>query len=180
MDSPLLAFYRGSGRDHSGRRLSDILGWDADRLEHTHDYIQWLFPLTEPSAYNPSAPVLGASDIAAFRSDPGLRARLRQALLVMLDFYGLACEDADPAAVKVHEAEAFAERSRGWLTPGNHNHLRLTRMLKSLALLGLSGHARGLLACLEAIAARSHGVISEATLTHWRRAVAQDGFRASP
>ena len=46
------------GRDHRGRLLSHILGFSLDELEFHHDYIQWLFPLPEPSGANPSAPLL--------------------------------------------------------------------------------------------------------------------------
>ncbi|MFN3593440.1 MAG: opioid growth factor receptor-related protein [Thiobacillaceae bacterium] len=85
-DSPLIAFYRGSGRDAAGRSLAQILAWDDERLERVHDYIQWLFPLDAPSAFNPLAPVLSPADIAAFRVDPQLRERLRASLRLMLRF----------------------------------------------------------------------------------------------
>ena len=58
-ESRLMAFYRG-GRDDRGRRLEDVLGWDHHQLELVHDYIQWMFPLTERSMAQPSAPVLSA------------------------------------------------------------------------------------------------------------------------
>ena len=65
-DSRVLEFYRGHGRDHRGRLLADILGFDFYELEFHHDYIQWLFPLPEPSGANASAPLLTDEDIAAF------------------------------------------------------------------------------------------------------------------
>lgn len=168
-DSPLIAFYRGSGRDAADRSLAEILAWDDERLERVHDYIQWLFPLDAPSAFNPLAPVLTPADIAAFRRDPQLRERLRDSLLRMIRFYGLACDDA--RAVRIEPSARFGARASNWLTPGNHNHLRLTRILRSLSLLGLEAHARALLHCLEAIAADYPGAIEAKTLDYWRRAV---------
>ena len=67
---PLLRFYRLEGTDARGRTLSEIWSWDADRLEGVHDYIQWLFPLPEASAFNPSAPLLTDATLEAFRADP--------------------------------------------------------------------------------------------------------------
>src|SRR5262245_5587601 len=64
--SRLLDFYRGEGTDAEGRRLDDILAWRDGRLEAVHDFIQWLFPLPEPSRFNPDAPLLTPHDIAAF------------------------------------------------------------------------------------------------------------------
>jgi hypothetical protein len=79
-ESRLVAFYRGDGRDHRGRLLSHILGFDFDELEFHHDYIQWLFPLTEPSGANASAPLLSKADIATFTSDESLRQTLLKSL----------------------------------------------------------------------------------------------------
>ena len=88
-DSPLVAFYRGDGRDHRGRSLSDIQELDFYELEFNHDYIQWLFPLPEPSGANASAPLLSNDDIARFQSDESLRKRLLQSFELMLSFFGL-------------------------------------------------------------------------------------------
>jgi hypothetical protein len=52
--SRLLDFYRGVGADTEGRRLEDILAWPDDDLEEVHDFIQWLFPLPEPSRASPT------------------------------------------------------------------------------------------------------------------------------
>ena len=73
-ESPLVAFYRGEGRDHRGRLLSHIHQYDFDALERHHDYIQWLFPLPEPSGANLSAPLLTLQDIETFHREEPLRA----------------------------------------------------------------------------------------------------------
>jgi hypothetical protein len=166
-ESALIAFYRGPGVDHAGRRFDDILAWDDRRREVVHDYIQWLFPLPEPSRFNPRAPLLSDADVAAFRADPALTAQARRALDTMLAFFGLR-----RAADAVVRAETFADRAPAWLEPANHNHLRLTRILRFLTLVGCVAEARQLLACLEDIAAHEGaGRISAATLGFWRDAV---------
>ena len=140
-ESALAAFYRGGGRDHYGRTLGDIHEFDLRELEFNHDYIQWLFPLPEPSGANASAPLLSNGDIVAFRSDDALRQALRRSFELMLQFYGLDLADGG-AGVEVVRAAHFNERSRLWLTHGNHNFLRISRILRSLALLGCSHSSR--------------------------------------
>ena len=55
-ETPILRFYGSGGTDHAGRTLEEILAWDDRHLEEVHDYIQWLFPLEEPSRANPCTP----------------------------------------------------------------------------------------------------------------------------
>ena len=69
-----MRFYRGDGTDSEGRRLEDILRWDDQTLEYVHDFIQWLFPLDEPSAVNPNAPLVTRVDRDAFAADETLAA----------------------------------------------------------------------------------------------------------
>lgn len=166
----LLRFYRLEGGDARGRTLAEIWSWDAPRLEGVHDYIQWLFPLPEPSAFNPDAPILTDEAIEAFRGDAHLRQRLLRSLTTMLAFYGLMLAPGADGPPRIGLAPDFAAKSRGWLHAGNHNHLRLTRILASLRLLGLEDHGRALYACLAAVARDHPHAVSATTLAYWRRA----------
>src|ERR1022692_1897101 len=91
--SRLVDFYRGVKTDIEGRHLNDILDWPDDDLEAVHDFIQWLFPLPEPSGFNPDAPLLTEADIAAFKSDPVLQANLMKSFERILTFLGLALSE---------------------------------------------------------------------------------------
>lgn len=166
MVSNLVAFYKGLGTDAAGRTIDDIWRWDHRRLEMVHDFIQWLFPLLEPSRFNPDAPLLTPDDVAAFRADPALQDRVRRSLDVMLAFYGLA-----RSAAAVTRGANFAARAGVWLEATNHNHLRLTRMLLFLRHAGLAAEAAGLMSCLEHIAAQEgSGKITARTLAFWQDA----------
>lgn len=162
----LLQFYSGAGTDDRGRGIADIWCFSHAELEGVHDYIQWLFPLAERSAFNPGAPLLDAETIERFQADDTLRRNVERSLGLMLDFYGLAL-----AGNRIGRAKIFAERSRTWLTPQNHNFLRLTRVLKSLSLLGHAALATQLLGCLEDIHREHKAIIGATTLTYWREAV---------
>lgn len=166
---PIVAFFQG-GRDDSGRTLCEILAWNDDRLEAVHDFIQWLFPTRQPSGVNLSAPLVTDATAAAFADDVVMRDRLRLAFDRMLAFYGLRRRER---AVEIDQGR-FPFRSRVWLRPDNHNHLRLTRIMQSLAALGLDGDARALQRCLlEDICAGTHGDgVSPRTVVFWKDAVA--------
>jgi hypothetical protein len=88
MATPLINFYRGSGRDSEGRTLDEILRWDYIQLELVHDFVQWLFPLPEPSQFNDDAPILTKDDILLFHRDPQLREYLIRSFAKMIGFYG--------------------------------------------------------------------------------------------
>ncbi len=164
--SRLIAFYRVGARDDEGRTLDEILAWPDDELEAVHDFIQWLFPLPEQSSANPWAPVLDEKTIALFRATEEMRERLRNAFLRMLRFYGLTWTE-----VRVIRAVNFNDRAENWLWPGNHNHLRLTRMLRSMKLLGLQAESAALFDALEEISTSFPGRITSRTITFWHNAV---------
>jgi hypothetical protein len=52
LPASILTFYQGQSPDSSGRMIETIWSWDYQKLEYTHDYIQWLFPLKEKSRFN--------------------------------------------------------------------------------------------------------------------------------
>lgn len=164
--SQLLSFYRCEGHDGQGRSLDAILAWSDDELEEVHDFIQWLFPLPEPSQYNPDAPLLTEGDIQVFRSEPKLQVNLRRSFDRILEFLGLAWKDGS-----VVEGPSFeVRRPEVWDFP-NHNWLRITRILRSMRLLGLEAEAQALYAWLEKAFLRHRFPIGQDTFTYWTSAV---------
>ena len=164
----VIDFYNG-GKDSDGRTLEAILAWSDEQLETVHDFIKWVFPSRRPSNVNPFAPLVTDETVRAFDRDPALRAQLRHALERMLRFYGLRSRDG---RVEIDE-RAFAARSRVWLAPGNHNHLRLTRIMDSLSTLGLRTEALALQHCLieDVCRGAGEGRVATRTIEFWSRAV---------
>ena len=136
----LLDFYRGQGTDAEGRFLKDIWTWKDDDLEAVHDFIQWLFPLPEPSQFNPGAPLLNEKDFQSFKSEPILQANLMKSFERILTFVGFSlAKDGN-----VVEGDKFRTRiPEVWARP-NHNWLRISRILRSLTLLGMEVQAQAL------------------------------------
>ena len=64
----IIRFYEGEAPDDRGRSLRQIWRWPDEKFERVHDYIEWLFPLPEPSSFNPEAPILDEQTIREFRS----------------------------------------------------------------------------------------------------------------
>ena len=143
--SPIIGFYNGTESDHRGRYLHEIQEWPDDQLESVHDYIQWLFPLPEPSGFNAAAPILNPQSIQEFRTRPDLQQNLRVSFQRLANFYGFEALSIKP--IKVDRAPNFAAKATGWLSPGNHNHLRITRILRCLTVLGLEAEAKAFLEC---------------------------------
>ena len=162
--SAILAFYHGTAEGPAGRRIADVWAYDARDLERRHDFIQWLFPLREPSRYNPHAAVLTPADEAAFRDDPALQDRLLRSLDLMLAFYELRRQGD-----RVVPADPDRIGQAAWLRPWDHNHLRLSRIVQSLALLGHRREAEALTACLRALTAEHPDGFAPETVSIWSR-----------
>ncbi len=165
--SRLIDFYRGQARDSEERRLEEIWDWDDDSLEAVHDFIQWLFPLPEPSNFNPDAPLLSEQDIHAFRSDSNLQGRLVRSFERILRFLGLAQK---PDGTVMEGSNFTARLPEVWAYP-NHNWLRITRILRSLTLLGLEKQAQALYDRLAGMHRSQRFPISEETFHYWTAAV---------
>ena len=169
----ILYFYNGTGTDHQGRTLSQIVQKSDRWLEETHDYIQWLFPLYVRSQFNPDTPLLTDEVRAAF-TDPEnpnqavIQQNFGSAIYRMLVFYGYSFS---PGSTDVSPTGEWRDKADNWLTEGNHNFMRMSRMLRSMMLLGWQQLARSFYECLLAAARANSTAISKRTLAFWEEAV---------
>lgn len=179
-EAGLLPFLKGTGVDCKDRTLDEILEWDFDRMEKVHDYVQWLFPTDESSKYNMRAPLLTVKLQQDARHDHEVRNGIRRGLVKFCSFLGLDLLDVPP--VQIQKAAHFSERApvcwsggmggRG----GNHNWLRISRVLHCLKLVGLDNEARALMECLEGLYSEGFG---RSAIQHWRQraATVPQGFQ---
>jgi hypothetical protein len=144
--SAILDFYRRTGRG-AGRTFEQIINFDDFLLETVHDWVQWVFPLPERSKAQPrSCPILASEDIEAFKTDQELRAQV-----------GLA----------VARFTLFLHRTAEWKDKHDHNHLRITRVLRFLTLIGMQTEARDL--CRKLLVA--HPGLPPRTVWYWKEAL---------
>lgn len=118
-------------------------------IERTHDFIQWLFPLSEPSGANRRAPVLEAGDVAEVQGSGLAQIALAAATDRMMVFY---------------------QRNTHWLTVTDHNHLRITRIIKSLRLLRGPEEAEDFRALILKMDENAGRPVSVASRRYWTEA----------
>jgi len=157
----LIGFYKSTSQDHKGRTIDDIFTFDNFWLEHTHDYIQWLFPIPEKGRFNGYAPLLTESAQIQFRQDDDLLTKQRDALDLMLKFFGL-----DMAGGKISPREDLSLKKYIWLKTGGHNHLRISRIIRSLHFCSQTDLAQSVQQGFITIG-RSYGNVSDESLAFW-------------
>jgi hypothetical protein len=151
--------------------IQEIWAWDFEKLEHTHDYIQWLFPSSERSAFNSNAPLVDDNVIQAFQSDANLRQSLLRSLTVMLQFYGLQHQEDNQGKAVVIQSEDYPSRKQEWVRRFDHNYLRITRILKCLMVFRLKDEAQAFYECLRQIYQENSDFIGDETFQYWTKAV---------
>ncbi len=145
----LLSFLQDVGPDHAGRYLSDIWKFSDQQIETTHDFIQWVFPLAEPSSAFPDAPILEPAEIDLIHKSSPATMNLERSAQWFLDYLA---------------------RSKGWLRTHDHNHLRITRMIKSQRLLLGELAAGSTKEKVLQMASKAKTPIDDVALAYWRAA----------
>jgi len=128
-------FYSGQIPFHKGDYIDNIhKNWwgKTDILEDSHGYLQWLFPIREQDNNSHSKP-LQKHEITKIKDDPRCMQRFRKSYEMMLDFYG--CKLKDPTTGEIERHDGWKSRYKN-LNSRSHNHVRITRILKSLGELG--------------------------------------------
>ena len=155
--------------DPKGRTVSSILALPDTELEYRHDYIQLLFPLPEASAFHASAPIIDSATFTAFRTRPELQSQLTKSLTRMLHFYGFEASrsQAGDSNVDIVRGDNFKRASKNWVKRFNHNHLRITRIIRCLRVLGLEEHAAGFFRVLRSVYNDGRSGIGGKSMMFW-------------
>lgn len=159
-------------KDSQGRSLDDVLAFSDNQISRYHDFIQYLFPLPEESMVNYRAPLITKEVYEAFRQRKELRLELRKALQRMLDFYGFTISTEDSGGGKKNNQIVllpnFKEKSKhSWRTSIDHNHLRITRIIRCLRVLSCEKEAQ---AFYRALLEHENGAVRSSTKMFWKRA----------
>jgi hypothetical protein len=166
MSCELVKFLSGDGADGQGRMISEILKWSSTQLESCHDYIQWLFPNRTHSRFNPNAPILNDEAVREILANPRAVENVRRAFYRIVEFYHFNMKRFEDGTVQL-DLSSEAERP-WWITPGNHNFLRLTRILLALRELDLQVEFEALADILDLLSRRYHDIIGDHTINIWR------------
>lgn len=107
-----LDFLNG-GRTSNGLTFNQFLDYSDQDLESDHSFIQWVFPLPDPSRFNPDAPLI---DICQTLKNPLAQEKIVLSYGKMKEFWGLG---NTPNREKMQCLDG-------------HNGLRFSRVLQSL------------------------------------------------
>lgn len=155
MASRIIDFYNG-GTDHKGRTIAEIINLDNKAFDECHDFIQWLFPLHEDSRMSPvKFPLVTVEDSNYFKQSANCKIRVLLALeryVIFLDEMG----------------DDF------WCNDGDHNLLRITRIIRSLRFFGLESIAKDFYEECTSRAISRH--LDKKTCTYWERALKEPLF----
>ncbi len=144
--SAIVDFLEARGPDGAGRMIASVLAFGPRDLERHHDFIQWLFPLPEPSRAVPGSPVLDGEDVTRLRNSPAAQENLAHAASRMSRFYR---EGSD------------------WLRMTDHNHLRISRIIRSLRLLAGDAAANAFRATILQRVEEAGVPVSKSSVAYW-------------
>ncbi len=107
--------------DIYGRYISEIWNFNDEQIEGTHNFIQFLFPLTQPSKNSFNKIYINSDDLLLeLKSD----IKVRESIIYSSKWYF-----------------SFLERNQHWQTYFDHNHLRISRVIESLNIIISNRHA---------------------------------------
>ena len=137
--------------DYKNRFLNDIWNFTDEDIEHTHDFIQLLFPLNEQSESVFHGYYLNTkSSIINIKSND-----LAKSNIVTSSKWFLS----------------FLERNTHWRRRHDHHYLRITRIIKSLRLLVSDEEANKFYeSFIELIDESLRSKINLTTLSYWENA----------
>jgi len=154
-------FYLGEKVHPNGKTIHEILNLDGPQMGHTGGVIQWLFPLTTPSRHVPSAPTLSSTELTVFRTEPKLREQYIVSVNRFLERLGISVHGSSGSILP-----DFHMRKK-WMYPSYHAFMPITRILRSLKLLGFPIEFSTLRKLLLLCNKRCGSRIDRATLDIW-------------
>ena len=140
-------FLLGDIPDNKGRYISDYHKLTFKQMEELHDYIQWMFPINEPSNFNLNAPILTKEETKSKEA--------AEVILKNFDRF-LAFLNSNPS---IFEREY------------DHNHLRISRVIKCLRLFGLK---KKLLLFVKFLDSKTINKNLDTVTQHWIEAITKD------
>jgi hypothetical protein len=164
-DKPIVRFYLGQAVHPTGHTLQEILSNKDFDLNRAHNITQWLFPLDRPSHHAIDAPYLSREEVLLFRTNR----ILRENYIAAFNRYIVLFAMKNMGHTIVIEPDFNGNNM--WLYPNSHAFVRITRMLRSMNLLGFEKEARSLMdALMEVNSKHGNNLIDRATIEFWNSA----------
>jgi len=137
------------GVDHAGRTHAFICDQPDEWIESTHDFIRWLFPIADERSRGASIPDLTDEEVEMIKQS----------------------EEAQKAMLlSASRMRRFWSKNQHWVTEHDHNHLRITRCIKSLRLLVGDEEAQKMKVWISSVLGPNAKLISKSSLKYWKEA----------
>ena len=149
-----IGFFLNNETNSNGVSFNDIQLYTLEELEKKHDYIQWIFPLLEPSQFHKNSPIVSQELVDVLKHDTIFKRNMHKSFDLMKFFY---CNTTH------------------WMKENDHNLLRITRIIKSLSLFGLDGLAEQFFDMISIICANNNFQIPKKTSEFWIDALNKKG-----
>jgi len=143
----MLNFLEDNERDVYKRYLKDIWTMSDEQIEDTHNFIQWVFPLNERSNEVPESPILTNEEIISIKKSETAQKNIKKSTEWFLE---------------------FLTRNSYWICQINHNHLRITRAIKSLRLIHSNEEAEKFKNSIMNLIKGNEKKINLTTLEYWK------------
>ena len=143
----ILDFLIGEQPDTYNRYLADIWKMPDEDIESVHNFIQWTFPLNERSGAVPNSPILTQQEIIDIKKSEIAKQNIKKSADWFLD---------------------FLTRNSYWICQSNHNHLRITRVIKSLRLIHSNEEAENFKNNLMNLIKGNENKINPISLEFWK------------
>ena len=143
----MLNFLKGNETDAYKRYLKDIWIMSDEQIENTHNFIQWVFPLNERSNAVPKSPILTNEEIISIKKSETAQKNIKKSVEWFLE---------------------FLSRNSYWICPNNHNHLRITRAIKSLRLIHSNEEAEKFKNSIMNLIQGNENKINSTSLKYWK------------
>lgn len=135
-DDRFVRFYEGKGTLYIDTQfevaLEDIWKFSQKEKENNLNYIKWMFPTDQTSPGYPTGPTLTRRQFEVLSNNATVVGNVFISFTKMLDFYGLQYNEEKES---VEKSTTFSNEAT-WLRAFDHNHMRISRILRSLVLFG--------------------------------------------
>lgn len=150
--------------------LLEVLRYSDATIENDSSFFQCLFPVDSIPGYNPPLPPIPADFEHAVASTPGFALSLTLGVRRVMRFWGFQFRGKSSTGRPLWRlAPDFVVANHGWTQRVDHNHQRVTHVIRSLRLIGAPRTARSVYRCMTR-AIRERGFpVREQTRRLWRR-----------
>lgn len=162
-DLLLLRFFLNEEDTRIPHRHEEIVRFTDDEIERFHDFIQWIFPTSQPSRFNGEAPTIDEHFASMLHGNRCALQNYCKSCCRYLHYMDFDCAGDGNGNIHIYHGD------RPFYRLPYHNFLRMTRMLQSLCETGHPQCSANLFAQMMDIlhCAPDHSV-SSTTIAYWK------------